>query len=199
MKVTTIKLGLASLALFALLAGGSLPVKAAPHDADSSMLHVEAEMTLQGYDEDVAAMNGFQIVTSPDGTVSSIPVTAEAEELLRSADSSPESRGYGSVPGPCGTSWVDIKRSAITSMTTVKTGYTVRLPTISRVWSVALYGGAGVASFAFSNLLGGTGKTWSDQQQRSYGSGGFGNVVPGSGVTLADGAICLSGSPGANF
>lgn len=157
-----------------------------------------APMDVVGFDPAVAEANGFRIITAADGSQSSEPVTSEARELVAAYDtSSATTFGYAEVQGNCGYSWIDITRG-LSSITRIKTGYTVRLPTKSRLWSVTLFGVAGIPNYSMNSPIGGP-ATWSTSANVSYGSGGFGNVPPGSQVTLTDGSICVSGNPGTNF
>jgi hypothetical protein len=194
-----------------MLLGGVAPAAADPREERTTTV---IGMNAVGFDEAVAAANGFEIQTLPDGSQVSVPVTPEAVALLESAGVEPlviapegTSAGAGevtplgsaSVTGNCGRSSISLYQST-NSKVRMTTSYSVRLPVTTRWWSIALFGVGGFPIFPFN---GGAGPaSWGTAALLPYqhgGAGGFGNVTPGSYVILTDGAICYSGSPGTTF
>ncbi len=163
-------------------------------------------MTVVGYDEEVAEANGFQIITNPDGSQSSIAVTEEAKAQLRQADvlraqAQLESTAADPVPGNCGSSWASGSKIANDTVA-FSTGFLVFLAAYEHDWRVNATGfvtanhwntgGAGPAS--------GT-KSWTGAIPGVIGPG-FGGVPAYSAsasVILVDGAVCYSVGPTFSF
>jgi hypothetical protein len=163
-----------------------------------------APMTVVSYDAAVAEANGYQIVTNPDGTQSSIPVTDEAKAQQAAADAAKaeyESGGVsarGVVDGDCGSSWISASKIANDTVA-YQTGYIVWGAVVDSQWTIVATG------FITGNSVtlhpGANAGTWETE-------GGVNNVVgPGvAGVTtgssfavLAGGQVCYSGGPTATF
>jgi hypothetical protein len=92
-----------------------------------------------GYDAAVAEANGFTIVTHPDGSQESVPVTPEAIALASEWGDDVAARGPKvTVPGNCGSSWIKIDSGAF-DVKRIETGYDVKAPVANRVkWAVQI-------------------------------------------------------------
>jgi hypothetical protein len=169
------------------------PVKPAPAQQETAMV-------LHSYDADVAAAHGYKIVTNPDGTQQSVPVTPEAvaEDQAIAAANQPAPGGVHAnrtvVYGPCGSSFIGVTANGNDII--IGTGYSVGRPVIGRVWAVQVFGFGGLPSHTW---LGGSGPKWNSAYAFFYTGGGFANVTPGSSVILDNGAVCYSGAPGESF
>ncbi|MEV7694008.1 hypothetical protein AB0N73_11845 [Microbacterium sp. NPDC089189] len=165
-----------------------------------------APMTIVGYDEAVAKANGFQVITNPDGSQSSIAVTDEATAQLQQAavlraQAQLAAPAADPVPGNCGSSWASGSKIANDTVA-FSTGFLVFLAAYEHDWRVNATGfvtgnhwntgGAGPAS--------GT-KSWTGAIPGVIGPG-FGGVPAYSAsasVILVDGAVCYSVGPTFSF
>lgn len=194
----------------AMLAAAIVPVAANADTGaapDQGKEVVVGAMTFAGYDEDVAAAHGYKIVTNPDGTQSSVPVTKEAKlETLRSMSAEDvrekaSAKGlvtpYDTVSGDCGISWLEGDKGANDRLS-FETGYLVTGNVATRVWSVQANGFITSNSWNFNG--GATGPEWV--------STGAGPVVgPGTAfvpafasyVVKTNGETCYSGGPSFGF
>ncbi len=194
---TVISIGATAFAVAMLLV--PLPASASSLDQSGSDGNTTVDvvpMNVVGYDAAVAAANGFEIVTDEFGVQSSVPVTKAAQKLNQSIGGGATTNGSSRVTGDCGYSTINLQRYNL-SQVRIVTRYNVNRAVQSRFWFVSLYGAAGAPLYSFA---GGAGDPyWSGVAVVNYGSSGWGNVTPGSNVTLVNGAICWSGSPGAGF
>lgn len=172
-----------------------------------------ALMVISGYDADVAAANGFRIVTNPDGTQKSIAVTDAAAALLTQADNlrsaanaSRQATAGSKVATPaivsnCGDSWVSGVKQAHDTVG-FHTGFLVFLAATHYSWTVNAVGlvtlnfwhtsGAGPAS-GTKSFEGGI--PW----VIGPGVGGVPYHAGAASVTLKDGTVCYSVGPTFTF
>jgi hypothetical protein len=184
---------------------GVMPSAASEQNAQGSTddaTSVTVPLTLVGYDSEIAARNGFRIVTDPDGRQRSIPVTAAARRAMAEhAISSPvtgQSPGtLGTVIGDCGTATLDA--TALGSRrSTIVTGFTVKVPAYSFRWSIAVTdpGGSFTKTWGPAALASRT--SWAASYTWTAGARGsaFGQVRTGfyiSYAALINGGWCTAG------
>ena len=99
-----------------------------------------APMIIVGYDEQVAAANGFQVITNPDGSQYSIAVTNEAKAQLQQAEALRAEAQLAApaadpVPGNCGSSWASGAKIANDTVA-FSTGFLVFLAAYEHDWRV---------------------------------------------------------------
>jgi hypothetical protein len=158
-------------------------------------------MVVHGYDAQVAAENGYKIVTNADGTQDSVPVTAaaaaqqqQADQLRANAQAESQSTATPAVLTECGYDWVSGSKIANNTVA-FNTGFLVYLAGTHYTWTVNAVGfitanhwtssGGGPAS--------GT-KNWNGAIPNVIGPG-IGGVPGGSAsaaVILVDGTVCYS-------
>lgn len=157
-------------------------------------------MSVLGYDESVAAANGFRIVTHGDGSWESVAVTETAKRLnvktgiMRPATTAPDgAAAKGTVYGNCGSSWVNAYDSG--RHVPLGTGYTVKAPVANRVaWSIYItswaYGGSSVSWESAPSPA-----TWAGYGGALYPGPSDGYAMAAGSVVLITGAVCASGNP----
>lgn len=168
---------------------------------------VTTPMAVGGYDAQVAAANGYKIVTHADGTEESVPVTAAAAaerkqaDQARAAAQASQSTVAPAAVGNCGSSWLQGAKVANDTVT-FQTGFIVYLAAYEHTWTVNAQGfisgnywttsGAGPANGSDS---------WEGAIPGVVGPGWAG--VPAwsasASVVLRDGTVCYSLGPTFNF
>ncbi|RFA19989.1 hypothetical protein B7R25_10450 [Subtercola boreus] len=150
-------------------------------------------MTIHGFDADVAAENGFTIITNAEGIQESIPVSDSAKALVVAAAQEGH-QNTGTLTYSCGSSWLTMTRAGSTSVY-FNTGFKVYLPTLWHSWAVDMFSSRGGYSVGLDG--GPTPPVWDDGWTINVGSsfGTHGNVRPGSFAVLTNGAFCYSNSP----
>lgn len=176
---------------------------------------VTLEMNVTGYDEAAATANGFKIVTYPDGSFESVPVTDAAKAIVAEYGSEREYPEEASVPtkagdaaarkvtvyGNCGSSWIDTANApGAVNNKYAKTGYTVSAPVTNRaIWVVQITSIGGLPTVSWPGGVA-TGATWSGIGTfNTAGFGGQAYVTTGSSVILINGKVCGSGSPATGY
>lgn len=168
------------------LAVAAVFVSVQPASAASTTFTVPLELAY--FDENVAAENGFKIVTRADGSQESVPVTEAARALV-----SRESRH--TIIGPCGSSSLTLSRVGGTSKVFFTTAFQVKTATKFHQWTVDLTRNGQRWSY---NLSGGpTFGSWNTSRTTTTGNnqGVLGVVRAGSYAMLVTGAVCYSGGP----
>lgn len=179
------------------LAASATPQKDEPRIISST----DAPMSGIGFDSEVAQANGFKIQTDASGEQSSVPVTANARKMVQ-ANAVPYSTSSNlgkptlrsTVRGNCGSSnfTLTVEGSQLLGATT---GYTLRLPMISRIWSWTALSIHGIRSKPWNTTTPG-GTTAKQKVLYTVNPYGWrGQVDIGSSVVLSDGTICSSGLP----
>jgi hypothetical protein len=187
--------GGAALAVLAALAPQAASADTPEPEAPETV-SVTMPMTVVGYDEEVAEANGFQIVTNPDGSQSSIPVTDEAKALVADA---PDVSARDTVVGDCGQSWLNGSKGANDTVS-FTTGYSVRAAVVLHQWRVQAIGF--ITSGEKNYAQGAGGAVWSTSGSTQAIGPGYAIVPPLSPVAmvkLVDGATCYSGGPSFTF
>lgn len=162
-------------------------------------------MVAKGYDAQVAAANGFQIVTNADGTQSSVPVTAAAKaQLQQAAERRAQLQSSTVSPqgvGNCGESWASGSKIANDTVA-FSTGFQVFLAATHHTWTVYATGLITANSWTTSGAGPATGnKSWTGAIPSVVGPG-VGGVPWGSAsasVVLVDGTVCYSDGPTFTF
>lgn len=199
---------IAAVGLLAFVVGSAAPANAATTASAESTVTTVVQMISGGFRADVAEANGYQILTAPDGTQSSVPITEEAIAQRAAADAAKVSAQSeapaglptpnGTVDGDCGSSWINAVKQANNTVA-YSTGYIVFGAVVSSQWQVVASG------FVSGNSVllnpGPNSGTWETE-------GALYNVVgPGlayvtvatSFAVLASGQVCYSGGPSASF
>jgi hypothetical protein len=151
------------------------------------------KMYVERFDAKVAASNGYEIKTLPDGRQYSV---------LRNSSTSPSSVPTGTVTvanlvkANCGESWLYF--DAIGNLQgKVSTGFRVIAPAIQYGWRVDVTDQIGVGTLTWGGgLL--LSKAWQGTRLTKSGAKGYATarVNPsGSYALLVDGSICVSGAP----
>jgi len=159
-----------------------------PVSAAEPLDQVTVPLELAYFDEAVAAQNGFKIVTKSDGSQDSVPVTAEARNMIAK-------QARHTVIGPCGESSLTMSRVGGTRQVHFTTTFAVKAPTVYHNWNVDLTRQGKKWSH---NLSGGpTRGTWGTSRITNTGNnqGVRGEVRAGSHALLVNGAVCYSGGP----
>ncbi|MEV8241968.1 hypothetical protein AB0O90_17115 [Microbacterium testaceum] len=169
-----------------------------PAPTPTGELNTVVPMTVTGYDADVAAANGFEIVVHDDGSWESVPVTPEAQAAAEQSDaaalSGPNVSARGTVYGNCGSAMIDTDRNG--NLVTVVSGYDVVAPVANRInWSVVFVTWNGVQTLSWPN--GPSPAHWRAYGGIINGAAGFANAY--GDVVLITGAVCGSGGPGDSF
>jgi hypothetical protein len=195
-KRGTRKMNLGSRLAVAVIAVGSLFVSgislAAPADATAPIR--AGQMVLTGFDVSVAEKNGFAIVTAPDGTQTSVPVTEAARVwVARYADG--PARSLAVQPhagGNCGFDHLSITARNAAGGISIDTGYVLTggVASYRQNWAVA-----GVTLHVgfdenFSGWNASTAWTATHHVPVSGGAHGTGHIVPGSVALLFNGGQC---------
>jgi hypothetical protein len=167
-----------------------------------------APMVPDGFRADVAAADGYRIVTNADGSQSSVPVTANAiaqqatADAARARNAAMASPGRVSpdneVSGDYGSSWISAVKKANNTVA-YSTGYVVFGYVESSQWEPEAAGfisGNSVLLHPKANS-----GTWSTEGILTNVVGpGFAYVNPiSSFAVLASGQVCASGAPTASF
>lgn len=151
---------------------------------------ITSPMTIAGYDADVAKANGYKIVTLPDGTQESVPVTAAAKKAEQDIITP-----FTTVPGDCGTSSVVILDDG-NAGAAVSTGFHLVRGAISYGWTVNVTGPGGGYTKNFGGVLANTPRwtgsfRWSVPVRGTY----IAAVTKASWALLNNGTVCTSGGP----
>ena len=162
--------------------------------SDELVYSVTAPMYIRGYDKAIAEAHGFTIVTDPDGTQRSVPVTKQAKAQAAAAALKTGVTPNITVGGDCGSSSLFIYPHGLQSIS-VRTGYAVVMPTVGHQWDVDGFVTSGTWSSGFSGLN--WSSTWSATHFLTVGnsSHGWGQVRSGSKAFLINGGYCWSGQP----
>lgn len=185
----------------ALTLAAALTPQAAFADTTDSFQETGA-MNIVGYDEAVAAANGFEIVTDENGDQSSVPVTDEAKAHVAHRDTTPEITPLWDedvVEGNCGISYVGGEKGA-NDQVSFETGYVVIDAVVEYTWTVNAQGF--ISGDTFSNA-------GNDPDPEYFASGVLTAIGPGvlgvpaasaaAQVILIDGSVCFSGGPSVSF
>lgn len=194
-----IPLALALASAIAITPGLAGPAHAAEGPANPSVsVEIRTAMESVGFDEEIAAANGFQIVTDANGVQSSIPVTNEAKQLVaRYTEREGQVGALRAVSyGPCGYSTINLVTMGFDYLT-IGTSFSVNLPVQTRWWGVVGFSGSGTFNVSFNG--GASGPFWTGASNVRRAGGGWGQVAVGSYVIKVDGNICWSGSPSEFF
>lgn len=174
-----------------------------PGNLTSDTSNNSTPMTVVGYDAHVAEANGYQIVTNPDGSQSSVPVTDEAKAQQAAADAAKadyksDVSARGVVDGDCGSSWISAAKQANDTVA-YQTGYIVWGAVVDSQWTVVATG------FISGNSVvlhpGANGGTWETEGAvyNVVGPGVAGVTTGSSFAVLVGGQVCHSGGPTATF
>ncbi|MCY7288778.1 MAG: hypothetical protein LH624_11165 [Cryobacterium sp.] len=158
--------------------------------------YVEAPMTFGGFDEKVAAQNGFKIVTASDGTQTSVPVSAAALAQVQATPSLAAAAAAGEAINLCGKSRVGARKRANNELA-VTTGYLVPFPVVRRNWYVNAVGFITSATIRFPDVP--TSGSWGGEGGATVIGPGIANVPLTAFVTGANGRTCYSALPTATF
>lgn len=169
---------------------GAAAVESDTGDA-AQMVEETLPMTFGGFNAEVAAANGFEVVTNPDGTQSSNPVTSEAKKQIDSSIGP-----FGTVPGSCGTSTVSAVKLAGDTVA-YHTGYSVPFPVYERSWRVNIQSITGWN--AHPSWGGPTAANWYTEGTAWIVGPGVAVVPVTAFVTASNGRTCYSGGPTASF
>lgn len=164
-------------------------------------------MVAKGFDAQVAAANGYKIVTNADGTQASVPVTAAAaaqKQQAVGALSAIQGRTGIVTPdgtGNCGASWASGVKAA---NDTVKfsTGFQVDLAATHHTWTV--YATGAITGNSWTTSGGGPatgGQSWTGAIPSVIGPGvgGVPFLSANASVILVDGTVCYSDGPTFTF
>lgn len=166
-------------------------------------------MVILGFDENVAALNGFALVTGPDGRLRSVSRDAlegevgsaaihggmrVTQELLTSIEGA-STQGQV-VGGNCGWSYIYFNRIARLKGS-YRTGFQLNEPAISYQWTVGITG----PSAGWAKVFGGAlafATSWTSGE-RTYNAAVPGSYLAGvwtsSHAVLWTGGVCYSGGP----
>lgn len=161
-------------------------------------------MNVVGYDEEVAAKNGFKIVTYPDGSWESVAVTEEAKALnldtgIMRPSGSGDAQARTTSYGTCGSSFTDAYMSS--ALLTFVTGYDVVAPVYNRIaWGVTIVAWPyGINSVGWPGGVS-TPAHWQGSGGVLYPDASVSGFATTSGdVQLITGEICYSGNPSDSF
>lgn len=159
-------------------------------------------MVKSGFNERVAEAHGFKIVSDVDGTQRSIPVTPEAEALLRQGDQlRAQSQAIASDVDNCGSSWATGTKIANDTVA-VNTGFQVFLAASEYDWTVYANGFITGNSWYTGGLGPASGyKNWNVGISNVVGPGwgGVPYASASASVILVDGTVCYSVGPTFTF
>ncbi len=162
-------------------------------------------MVVHGYDAQVAAANGYRIVSNADGTQQSVPVTAAAIAQRQQADQIRAAARQG-TPSPsvgvvCGDSWVSGVKKARDTVA-FSTGFLVYGAAYQHTWTVYATGFITGNSWTTSGAGPASGtKSWTGAIPRVVGPGvgGVPFASASASVILVDGTVCYSVGPTFTF
>ncbi|GLZ77337.1 hypothetical protein Afil01_21440 [Actinorhabdospora filicis] len=155
-------------------------------------------MWITGFDADVAAANGYEIVTYPDGSQQSVPADPDDETREPSAVLHPNSTQvvHDEKWGDCGYSFIEGDQVAPHTIW-LRSGFKVNGPAIGFQWTIELQDENGISYQGDGHGLPGTSdrwdRYWDDLNQYGWSTQ---DVVSPSWVQKADGSICVSYGPG---
>jgi hypothetical protein len=194
---------------FAALAAPQAAFADAPTGVPEAAAVSSMPMTVGGYDADIAEANGYQIVTNPDGSQSSVPITEDAKaqqaaaeaakaEYYQDQNTNDGMAPLGVVDGNCGSSWINATKQANDTVA-YQTGYVVWGAVVDSQWDVVATGfisGSSVRLYPIPNS-----GTWATEGALYNVIGpGIANVtIATSFAVLASGQVCYSGGPSAAF
>jgi hypothetical protein len=148
-------------------------------------------MHVEGFDAKVAAENGYEIRTLPDGKQYSVP--QNTQQGLAVPDDAASTNN--AVKGNCGESYLYFyAKGGLKGEVT--TGFKVNRPAISYSWRVEVTDRAGVGTLNWDGGLAFR-ETWEGKRTTKGASGSAVAVVnpADSYALLSNGAICVSGGP----
>ncbi|WP_144761284.1 hypothetical protein [Curtobacterium sp. 9128] len=156
---------------------------------------------ITGYDASVAEAHGFKIVHNADGTESSIPVTAAANEAMaqltaaeanRLSTSAKHSAVTPLAQGNCGTDHLDVYARPSAGAIVINTAYSVNTTSIGQVWHVV----GNTANVAFNESFNGANfsTTWTATHVVPISGYGHGQaeIQAGSHAILINGGTCTA-------
>lgn len=157
-----------------------------------------AQLRVAGFDKEVAEANGFKIITKPDGTQASIPVTEAARVEKEAARPGMILMGYTETTDSCGRSYLSAERGSGDTLS-LRTGYWVKLKVASREWGVTGFTTWG-KWFGVTWQSASTGQGWEGiSRQFGINAGGQARINQFSNVKLVDGSICFAATPMTGF
>jgi len=216
MRGKSVQAAVTSLVAAALLvtfgtAGGA---QAATFDEPADDGLVVVANTSGGIREDIAAANGYEVVTAPDGTKTSVPVTPEAiafEEAAAAEREAAIASGVvpaevaqlelarrGTVDGNCGSSWVETTKGGSNSLY-VTTGYVVFGAVVTHSWRVNAVGFISSRTFEFSNIGAPNAGVFNGEAAGTVIGVGVAVVPVNAYAVLRSGQLCNSGGPTDSF
>ncbi|MFK4852692.1 hypothetical protein ACI3KT_13740 [Microbacterium sp. ZW T6_19] len=158
-------------------------------------------MMVLEYDAEVAAANGYKIVTEPDGTQYSVPVTPAAVAQQQHFDqlkaSTLSAKAGGDAWGDCGGSGISAVKGSL-DILRWHTWFTVFGAATSYSWHVSAIGAVSSNFWDMGGAGPASGSKSFDGAGKVVGPG-YATVPIWSVVTLASGAVCYSLGPTAWF
>ncbi|MFK4806775.1 hypothetical protein ACI3KX_13010 [Microbacterium sp. ZW CA_36] len=193
-------IGLAAIALCSavLMPAAANAQPKAPTPQDMTDIQT-APMNLVGFDPEIAAANGYEIRTLPNGREYSVPIGTPSSFVPDPTDTAPGSAEPGQVTtfatvwGDCGSSYVMVNNTEMT------TGYNIKYDVLYGKWGVYVHSEGGIDQ-DFNLDHGATNGYWYPTRAVSashYGNG-FARVNNGSYVMTTAGGMCWSGNPQEN-
>lgn len=187
---------------FALLPATAANASTGSSDPAPNSTRVTTPMVVHGYDAQVAAANGYKIVTNADAAQESIPVTAAAVAQSKQADQrragvQAQSAATPAVVGNCGSSWVSGVKQAHDTVA-FSTGFLVYLAATHYTWTV--YATGAITGNHLSSTGGGPAsgtRSWTGAIPSVIGPGigGVPFACGSASVVLVDGTVCYSVGP----
>jgi hypothetical protein len=185
----------AGMAVHAPTASASASLDDASPDVGVERTSLRMPMQVTGFDPEVAAANGYEIVQTPTGQEASVPVEKATE--TRSGDFTPA--GENTRWGNCGYSFVELENvGGKVNNAYMRTGWGISpSPVVQHVWFMAWSDAAGNnnGSKAWGGPIGGA-NFWQSQFYRTFIPGLVAAEVDASSYAVrADGVICSSLNP----
>jgi hypothetical protein len=142
--------------------------------------------TVEAFDRDQAAANGYEIRTLPDGREYSVPIRTPNDAI-------PDDINV--VRGNCGTSWISEQGIGSRSVD-LRTGFFVNKRAVAYGWQVRLRDPGGISGQHWGGPLW-LRTSWAGRRVIHGLTQGVGDaqVVGGSYAVLVDGAVCVSLGP----
>lgn len=156
--------------------------------ADAGSSRQLTSLTVAGFDRKVAAANGYDVRTRPDGREYAIKRGATTGGVALPANE---------VEGNCGSSWVEFDATG-NLRAQLGTGFDVYLPAVTYQWRVTITDQVGVGNVNWASRLNPHRKSWAAVTTTRSGARGSAFAVvatPYSLAVLENGALCRSGGP----